>query len=172
MRSRGYVHLEETEVAAVEELVISGRADIGLADVGPRSERLNVELVIDQELVVICPPGTRIGASVSLARLAAMPAIVTPLGTSTRGLIDAAFARAGVEPVVAVEVDQREAVRPRPRRGGHRVRAGGNAERARAQGAVVARVRPSLRRQVGLLRRAGHAGLVAEAFVDVVRGGA
>ena len=55
-----------------------------------------------------------------------MPAIVTLLGTSTRGLIDAAFARVGVEPVVAVEVDQQRGRSPsRPRRGGHRVRAGG-----------------------------------------------
>ena len=72
---------------------------------------------------------------------------------STRDLLDRALATAGVEPVIAVETSQREAIAPLVLAG-----AGTSflpaAGRRSAQGAVVARLVPTLTRTVGLVHRA------------------
>jgi LysR family nitrogen assimilation transcriptional regulator len=164
------VHVHHAEEAdAVPARVGDGRADLGLGDVDPPSAGLHVEHAFDQDLVAICPPGFDVADEVPLRRLASLPIVVTPPGTSTRRLVDAAFEEFGRKPEVAVEVDQREAILPLvlagagisfvPRRIG---------EQARAAGAVVARTRPMLRRRVGLIRRDGIPGPIAAAFVATV----
>jgi len=158
--------IDADEADAVPAAVRDGRADLGLAEIDGEIRGLRAETVIDQELVAICPPGTQLGEAVPIRRLATMPLVVTPHGTSTRRLVDSAFAGLARRPTVAVEVDQREAILPLvlagagisfvPRRG---------AERARTAGAVVVRARPGLRRRVGLVRREGATNPVVAAFL-------
>ncbi len=165
------VHLHHAEEAdAVPATVRDGRADVGLAEIERLPPGLQVEVELDQDLVAICPPGTRVGDEVALARLAAMPLVVTPPATSTRRIVEAALDRLGATPLVAVEVDQREAILPL-------VLAGAGAafvprriaEQATAAGAVVTRPRPGLHRRVGLVRRSGPPSPVVAAFVAAVR---
>jgi LysR family nitrogen assimilation transcriptional regulator len=165
------VHVHHAEEAdQVPAAVRDGRADVGLAELERLPPGLVVEIELDQDLVAICPPGTRVGEEVPLARLALMPLVLTPPATSTRRIVEAAFNRLGREPQVAVEVDQREAILPLVLAGAgtafvpRRI-----AEQARDAGAVVARTRPALRRRVGLVRRSGSSSPVVGAFVEVVQ---
>jgi DNA-binding transcriptional LysR family regulator len=160
-------HAEEAD--AVPSQVRDGRADLGLGDIDARAADLRVEHAFDQELVAICPPGSSVEPEAPLTRLAGLSIVVTPPGTSTRRIVDAAFEGIGRTPDIAVEVDQREAILPL-------VMAGAGisfvpfriAEQARTAGAVVVRTRPVLRRRVGLIRRDGSPGPVVAAFVTTV----
>src|SRR5581483_5083077 len=130
----------------VAALVRSGRAELGLGEL-PVQGLITVPLG-DQELFAI---GRSLPASLPRAALGRMPLILTPPGTSTRRVVDEAL---GHEPVVAVEVDQREAIVPLVLEGagvGFVPRA--QARAAAAQGASVARVTPRLIRTIGLLHR-------------------
>lgn len=166
------VHLQHAEEAdEVPASVRDGRADIGLAEIGQPPPGLAVEVELEQELVAICPPGTAIPDPVGVSRLAGMPLIVTPQGTSTRRTLEAALRALDQVPLVAVEVAQREAILPLVLAGaGTAIVPHGIAEQARAAGAVVARTRPSLRRRVGLVRRSGPMSPVVAAFVGLVKG--
>ena len=85
-----------------------------------------------------------------MRELAAGPLLTSPEGTSTRRLMTDAFAAAGVEPRVAVETEQREAIIPLVVAGaGVAVVPRGVAHAAEGQGATVARLRPPLRRTIG-----------------------
>lgn len=162
--------IEAEEADEVPAAVRQGRADLGLAELQGATEGLDTETVIEQELMAICPPGTDLGEIVSLRRLVTLPIIATPIGTSTRRLVDQAFADVGRPPDIAVEVGQREAILPLvlagagisfvPRR---------TAERAQAEGAVAARTRPRLRRRVGLIRRSGTTNPAVAAFLEATQ---
>src|SRR5260221_6837315 len=105
---------------AVVAMVLDGRSELGLTELRPRGnepthrdERVAVSLE-RQELVAGCPPRTRLASSgrPPVARLRDMPLVTTPPGTSTRDLLDRALASAGIEPHIAVEPSQREAIAP------------------------------------------------------------
>lgn len=166
------VHVHHAEEAdQVPASVRDGRADIGLAELDRLPPGLVADVELDQELVAIAPPGTRVGEEIALSRLASMPLVVTPPATSTRRIVDAAFGRLGTAPLVVVEVDQREAILPLVLAGaGTAIVPLRIAEQARVAGAVVTRTRPALRRRVGLIRRAGPPGPLVAAFVGTVRG--
>src|SRR3954468_7656198 len=109
------VRLTEPEDAdAVGRLVRSGRAEVGLAELPLPGPELASLPLVDQDVLDVCPPGHRLGRRrvLPVARLANMPVVATPAGTSTRRLVDQALATAEIEPVVAVETTQREALLP------------------------------------------------------------
>lgn len=163
-------HAEEAD--SVPDFVRDGRVDVGLGDVASLLPGLQTVLEFDQELVAICPPGTQLRQDVSLAQLAEIPLIVTLTGTSSRRLVDRAFSDVARRPVVAVEVDQREAILPLVLAGaGMSFVPRAVAEQAQAAGAVIGRTRPALRRRVGLIRRSGPASPVTAAFVALVEPG-
>lgn len=157
---------------AVVAMVLDGRSELGLTELRPlRDELVSVSLE-RQELVAVCPPRTRLAASgrLPVARLREMPLVTTPPGTSTRDLLDRALASAGVEAVIAVETSQREAIAPLVLSG-----AGTSFLPARlaaplaAQGAVVARLVPTLTRTIGLVHRPSPLTPAARAFVELAR---
>ena len=157
---------------AVVAMVLDGRSELGLTELRPlRDELVSVSLE-RQELVAVCPPRTRLAASgrLPVARLRGMPLVTTPPGTSTRDLLDRALASAGVEAVIAVETSQREAIAPLVLSG-----AGTSFLPARlaaplaAQGAVVARLVPTLTRTIGLVHRSSPLTPAARAFVELAR---
>ena len=86
-------------------------------------------------------------------------------------MLEAGFADAGVTPTVAVETDQREAIVPLVLAGaGTSVVPRPMAEVARAQGAVVVPLRPSLWRAIGLVHRDAPLSPAARAFVELAAG--
>ncbi len=142
--------------AALLAQVRRGEAELGLAEVGGDVPGLEVHPVATQEVLLVAPPGARLPRSrrVPTARLGSMDLVTSPVGTSTRALLDDACAAAGVEPHVVVETAHRDALAPLVVAGaGSALLAGPQARQAEAGGAVVARLDPPLRRRVGFVHR-------------------
>jgi DNA-binding transcriptional LysR family regulator len=127
-----------------------------------------------QEIVAVCPPGTRLSTPgrLPVGRLRELPLVMTPRGLSTRDLLDRVLATAGVEPVIAVETSQREAIAPLVLGGaGVSFLPARLAEPLAEQGAVVARLVPTLTRTIGLVHRPAPLTPAARAFVELARAG-
>ncbi len=130
---------------------------------------LEVRPVASQEVLLVAPPGTRLSRTrrIPTARLGSIDLVTSPVGTSTRALLDDACAAAGVEPSVVVVTAHREALAALVVAGaGSALLAAPQARQAEAGGAVVARLDPPLRRDVGFVHRAddlspGAAALLA-----------
>ena len=160
------------DIAAVDAMVLDGRCELGLTELPPRREELVAVTLERQEIVAVCPPRTRlpVPGRLPLARLRDMPLVTTPRGLSTRDLLDRALATAGVEPVIAVETSQREAIAPLVLAGaGTSFLPAGLAHSLEAQGAVVARLVPTLTRTIGLVHRPAPLTPAARAFVELAR---
>jgi len=160
------------DLAAVDAMVLDGRCELGLTELPPRREELVAVTLERQEIVAVCPPGTVLPAPgrLPVRRLDEMPLVMTPRGLSTRDLLDRALASAGVEPVIAVETSQREAIAPLVLGGaGTSFLPAGQAKALAAQGAVVARLVPTLTRTVGLVHRPAPLSPAARAFVEMAR---
>jgi LysR family carnitine catabolism transcriptional activator len=157
---------------AVVAMVLDGRSELGLTELRTHRDELVGVSLERQELVAVCPPRTRLAASgrLPVARLRGMPLVTTPPGTSTRDLLDRALASAGVEPYIAVETSQREAIAPLVLSGaGTSFLPARLAEPLAAQGAVVARLVPTLTRTIGLVHRPSPLTPAARAFVELAR---
>lgn len=164
---------EPEDGVAVAELVRSGRGEIGLTDLPLASDDLVARPMMSQEILAIRPPGTPAGhrAPLSIVELASSPLIATPPGTSTRRLLDDALATAGVQPTIAVELSQRDAIVPLVLAGaGSSVLPRPLAEDAAARGARIARLDPPITRVVGLVHRDAPLSPAAQAFVRSVPG--
>jgi DNA-binding transcriptional LysR family regulator len=157
---------------AVVAMVLDGRSELGLTELRSHRDELVGVSLERQELVAVCPPRTRLATSgrLPVARLRGMPLVTTPPGTSTRDLVDRALASAGVEPHIAVETSQREAIAPLVLSGaGTSFLPARLAEPLAAQGAVVARLVPTLTRMIGLVHRPSPLTPAARAFVELAR---
>jgi len=111
------------------------------------------------------PDGQRPASRAALRtdRLADLALVTTPRGTSTRRLLDEALAAASVAPRFAVETEHRDALLPLVLAGaGTTILPAPLARQAGAQGAVVRRLSPPLRRPLSP---------AAEAFVHLARSG-
>ncbi|HYL51240.1 MAG TPA: LysR family transcriptional regulator [Acidimicrobiia bacterium] len=164
---------EPEDTTAVEERLADGRSELGLSDLQRRRDDLVTIKLGRQEIVAVCPPGTRLPAPgrLPVGRLAGVPLVTTPAGTSTRDLLDRALAAARVVPLIAVETSQREAIAPLVLGGaGTSFLPRSMADALAAQGAVVARLVPGLSRTIGLLHRASPLTPAARAFVELARG--
>jgi DNA-binding transcriptional LysR family regulator len=179
------VRLVQPETTAdLVELVRSGRCELGLTELtspsrsagagdAPRSVHGLAALPLaHQELFATFPPDGAGGPSpgsrrtASLSQLAELPLVTSPVGTSTRHLIEAALADIGRAARVVVETDQREAIVPLVISGaGVAVLPTRQAEAAAAQGARVRPFRPPLRRLLGIVHRPAPLSPPAAAFM-------
>jgi LysR family carnitine catabolism transcriptional activator len=160
------------DLGAVDAMVLDGRCELGLTELPPRRGELVAVALERQEIVAVCPPRTKLPAPgrLPVGRLDEMPLVMTPRGLSTRDLLDRALASAGVEPVIAVETSQREAIAPLVLGGaGTSFLPAGQAKTLGAQGAVVARLVPTLTRTIGLVHRPAPLSPAARAFVEMAR---
>jgi len=135
----------------------SGESELGFSELPIRGEGLASFELGRHDYVAVLPPdlGPR-GATVSIGALAALPLITTREGTSSRRLVDEAFADAGREPTIAVETDHREAIVPLVLSGaGVAILPRPVASDAESRGAVVKVIRPAITRWVGLVWRIG-----------------
>src|SRR6476469_7729652 len=157
---------------AVVAMVLDGRSELGLTELRTQRDELVGVSLERQELVAVCPPRTRLATSgrLPVARLRGMPLVTTPPGTSTRDLLDRARVSAGIDPVIAVETSQREAIAPLVLSGaGTSFLPARLAESLAAQGAVIARLVPTLTRTIGLVHRPSPLTPAARAFVELAR---
>jgi LysR family carnitine catabolism transcriptional activator len=163
---------EPEDASDIEERVADGRSELGFVVLPPRRDDLVVIELTRQEIVAVCPPGTRVNANrrLPVARLAEMPLIATPAGTSMRDLVDQALASAGLEGEIAVETGQRDAIAPLVLGGaGTSFLPRPTAEALIPQGVVVARLTPTLVRTIGILHRATPLTPAARSFVELAR---
>jgi DNA-binding transcriptional LysR family regulator len=164
---------ESEEVDEAAEAVAQGDSELALTELSGPASVLEAIPLEYQELLAVFPPGTRLGGATSVAieTLAAHPLVATPPATSTRRLIEEAMAAAGRGPDIAVEITHREALVQLVLAGaGACVLPSPLADQAAARGAVVRRVRPAIRRHIGLLHRPGPLSPAAAAFVGLAVG--
>lgn len=157
---------EPDDADAVVQMVRDGRSELGFA-AAPFPDDLVVHDAFEQEILAVCPPGTRVRrrGRLSLAELASMPLVTTPLGTSTRSLLDEVLAGAAVAPRIAVETGQREAIVVLVLAGAGTCFLPAPLARAAAQrGAVALSLDPPLRRRIALIHRRGPLAPAARAF--------
>ena len=157
------------DAAAVATRVRSGRSEIGLTELPVAEPGLVSRRLSEQELIVVLPPDSPLAGRRRLTTrdLASVPLVTSPPGTSTRGLIDAAFAAIDDTPLIAVETDQREAIVPLVVAGaGASVLPRPQAEAAALFGAATIPLSPRLVRSVGLIWRDGPVSPAARAFIE------
>jgi LysR family transcriptional regulator, carnitine catabolism transcriptional activator len=163
---------EPDEAEALADLVADGHCEVGLAELPVRRDDLVAIRLARQEIVAVCPPGTKLPAPgrLPVRALAGMPLVAIPRGRSTRELLDRALAAADVAAFIAVEIAQREAIAPLVLSGaGTAFVPRQMADALAAQGAVVARLVPALTREIGLVHRANPLTPAARAFVELAR---
>lgn len=159
----------------VRDAVRAGEAELGLTDeLEPSDRDVLGELVTEQELVAVLPPGSPPppGGELPVAELLAMDFVAGPPGTAIRDGLAREAARLGLTVSPAVEVTPRgsalylamagagAAVLPRP-----------VAALGIPHGTVTASLRPRQTRQVYLLRRAAPLSPAAAAIHALLRPG-
>jgi DNA-binding transcriptional LysR family regulator len=158
------------DIGTATELVQRGDCEVAVTELPVPRALVSHPLEV-QELVVVLPPGNPLGGgrgALALQRLAGVALVATPLGTSTRTIIELAFSGVDVRPDVRVEIDQREAILPLVLNGaGAAFLPRSLAAEAELRGASVRRLRPALTRPIGLAHRAGVLSPAARAFVDL-----
>lgn len=155
-------------------LVASARCDVGIVDLPVERPHLRTVPLGEQELMAVFPPGARLPAArkgrlpvVTRDELRAHPLVSLPAPTSSRTLIDELFAGDGGPPTIGVTTDLREMLVPLVLAGaGAALVPDRMARAAAARGAQVARVRPGVRRQVGLVMREGTPSRALATFVE------
>ncbi|HEY5014276.1 MAG TPA: LysR substrate-binding domain-containing protein [Acidimicrobiia bacterium] len=162
--------VQPEDIATATELVQRGDSEVAVTDLPVPPPLVSHPLEV-QELVVVLPPGhplARGHGPLSVERLAGIALVATPIGTSTRAVIEHALAAAGVQPDVRVEIDQREAILPLVLNGaGAAILPRSLTTEAEVRGATVRRLRPALTRPIGLAHRSGVLSPAARAFVDL-----
>ena len=165
------VRIDQPEdTAAVATRVRNGRSEIGLTELPIDEPGLASRLLTEQELLVVVPPDSPLARRrrLTTADLASVPLVTSPAGTSTRGLIDAAFAAIDAAPDIVVETDQREAIVPLVVAGaGASILPRPQAEAAAVFGASTVSLSPRLVRSIGLVWRDGPLAPAARAFVNL-----
>lgn len=166
-------HIEEREESAdVVALVRSGACELGIMTLPLPTDELEGEKLIDQRLVLVCPPGSaaRWPDPVPITDLTRVPFVMSERGTATRDYIERSLRRHGVEPDVAVEVRQRGAVLPIVLAGGGvsivALRSGLD---AMLRGGVVRELDPPLSRPMGVVHRPGRISTAAAEFLACAR---
>ena len=149
------------------DMVRDGRCEVGVTEMGHVPDGLHQHVIGRQVFLAVLPPGRPGSAEpLSLPDLAREALIVTPLGTSTRSVIDDALRQAGAEAEVAVETTQRDAIVPLVLAGaGSSILPEPLAREAERRGAVVRALSPEVTRSIGLVHPDDDLSPAARAFV-------
>jgi DNA-binding transcriptional LysR family regulator len=158
---------EPDSPAGVRALVEDGDCELGLTHLPVAAGGLPVVPLGTQELKFVLPPGADLADEpLNATRLAALPLVVSPPGTSTRMLLEQALASAGLPPKIAVETAAREAIVPLVLAGaGAALLPAALAREAERRGALVRTPRRPITRPIGMIHRDVRLSPAARAFV-------
>jgi LysR family carnitine catabolism transcriptional activator len=159
-----------TDSSELAGAVRSGEVEVGITEEGRANDGLEEHPLLVQALLAVSPPAGRDADArpLRLDRLGDTPLVLSPAGTSLRDVVEAAVREQGVEPVIAVEAVQRDALIPLVLAGaGTTFLPAVLARAAQRMGAVVRPTRPALRRTIVLVHRPGPLAPAARAFVDL-----
>jgi DNA-binding transcriptional LysR family regulator len=147
--------------------VRSGTAEVGVTEQGPANQGLAEERLGLQELLAVSPAGGPT-TPLRLERLRGVPLVLSPPGSSLRDVVSLALAEAGIEPEIAVEAAQRDALIPLVLAGAGTTFLPETLARAAGQlGATVRPTTPRLRRTIVAVHRAGEIGPAAARFLEL-----
>lgn len=106
------VEVRDLRAGPIEEQVLSGELDLGIAFHPARHEDIETEHLFDERLLLVLSPAHPWAKRrwVELRQLAELPLALLPRSFATRRLIDDHFAQAGVKPLVRVEMESVEAL--------------------------------------------------------------
>ncbi|MGH3436099.1 MAG: LysR family transcriptional regulator [Sciscionella sp.] len=156
------------DATAVGELVRTGECELGFAHVPLVDSDLIVRQLAVQRLVVVQAPHTAAAPTkaLTLRALADMAWVATPIGTSTRSLLEEALASLGAAAHIVVETHHREAIMPLVLAGaGATLLPEPLAEEAKQRGAVVRPTTPAIERRIAIVHRADRLSPTAAAFL-------
>lgn len=164
------ITLGEANSDVMVEALREGRLDvavIGLADGVPAG--LVTQVLLDEEIVAVTGLRDTFAerTSVTLTELAGRPLICLPAGTGLRGVLDRAFAAAGLRPRVAIEASDPNVLAQLAIRDLGVAMVPDSLARYYATGLHRLPLRPSLRGQLALAWRA--AGPAARALIEFAR---
>lgn len=147
----------------------SGESEVGFAGLPVRVPSLVAFELDRHDYVAVLPTALAPrGRSIAIGDLAHLPLLVTPTGTSSRRVVEEAFAAAGHEPTIGVVTDHREAMVPLVLAGaGVALLPRPLAVAARDRGAEVRAITPVVSRRVGVIWRAGPVSPAARAFLEL-----
>lgn len=165
--------VEPEEPDEVARHVRTGTSELGFAELPVGDDSLEVVGLGAQQYVALVPtalePALTRAGRIPIAVLADQPLVTTPLGTSTRRLLEEHVTAAGFTARVAVETDHREAIGPLVTAGaGLAIVPRPLAEQAAGQGVVLREVTPPMARRIGIVHRSGTLSPAAEAFLALV----
>jgi aminoethylphosphonate catabolism LysR family transcriptional regulator len=108
-----HVSLSVDNSQGVVERIAGLREDVGFLSGPVRDERLMVRPFLEDELVVLVPPGHAWSArrTVSLYELGEQPLILREPGSATRALVEERLRQAGIRPQVSMELGSNEAIK-------------------------------------------------------------
>jgi len=147
------------------------RADLGLTDLPVPTDLVSHPLE-RQEIVLISPPGVDLPDPVPMRRLNGMRLVLPVPGSSRRREFDALFAKHGVVPVVATQLDERGNWLSTVRSGtASMLWYRGMAEQASRAGLVVRTLDPSVRRVIAIVHARRRLPAIAQEFLSVAESG-
>ena len=155
--------------AHVIQQLRSGAAEIAITEAGVLPREFIVQDLSSEALVVIASRDYELADPLPIEKLARLPVVATPLGTSSRAHLDEALAGVGRAPYVGVVTAQREAILPLVLTGaGVALVPESLADMARRLGATVRGVDPPLERQLVLVYNDRALSAAARAFITLV----
>jgi LysR family transcriptional regulator, transcriptional activator of the cysJI operon len=92
------VELESSNTESVADAIVSGRATLGLVEGPPHANQVRSEIWIEDELVLLVPPGHEWAGqrSITLQEIAAAPLLMRERGSGTREIIETTLEAAGL----------------------------------------------------------------------------
>lgn len=157
----------------IEEQLIAGRLDVGISFHPAQRAEIEAEPLFEERLQLVVHAGHALARrrSLRMRELAGVPLALLPQSFATRRMIDAAFAQAGVVPVVRVEMESVDALLHACRGGPLATIA---AERAAGQAGpgmrAITLTEPTTVRRAGVLwRRDASRSAAAREFVARLR---
>jgi DNA-binding transcriptional LysR family regulator len=158
------------DVDEVANAVRTGVAEVGVTEEGVANHGLIEVRLGVQELLAVSPAGGPT-TPLRLERLSGVPLVLSPPGSSLRDVVSLALAAVGVEPDIAVEAAQRDALIPLVLAGAGTTFLPDTLARAAGQlGATVRPTTPRLRRTIVAVHRPAEIGPAARRFLDLATG--
>ncbi len=156
------------DVDELADAVRTGAAEVGVTEQGPANAGLTEVAIGHQELFAVSPGRGGPTTPLRLDRLAGVPLVLSPRGSSLRVAVESALIAAGTRPEVGVEAAQRDALIPLVLAGAGTTFLPDTLARAAGRlGASVRPTRPRLRRTIAVVHRPGAPGPAAARFLEL-----
>ncbi|MEY5099252.1 MAG: hypothetical protein RJA36_1971 [Pseudomonadota bacterium] len=166
------VEVQDLRAGAIEEMLLDGELDLGIAFHPAQHEEIEAEVLFDERLLLVVGPRHPLAErqSVRIRQLASVPLALLPRSFATRRLIDDSLGQADVAPVVRVELDSVEALLGVCRYGDLASIVPERAARQAPDLNAIALCEPEIVRRAGILwRRGASRSAAAREFAALLR---